>query len=102
MTFDEVLDQVRALLQQRSRVTYRSLKLRYQLDDEVLTGVTDELISAERVAVDEDGNVLVWTGVSPVPGSPFPISGSQPLPPHSPPPAAYTPPHLAERIRAEQ
>jgi class 3 adenylate cyclase len=62
MTFDEVLDQVRTLLQQRGRVTYRSLKLRYQLDDEVLAGVTDELISAERVAVDEDGKVLVWTG----------------------------------------
>jgi len=41
MTFDEVLDQVRALLQQRGRVTYRALKLRYQLDDEVLAGVTD-------------------------------------------------------------
>src|SRR5215475_13534394 len=62
MTFVEALDQVRALLQQRSRVTYRSLKLRYQLDDEVLAGVTDELISAERVAVDEDGKVLVWIG----------------------------------------
>ena len=60
MTFDEVLDQVRELLQQRGRVTYRSLKLRYQLDDELLAGVTDELIKAERVAADEDGKVLVW------------------------------------------
>jgi class 3 adenylate cyclase len=102
MSFDEVLDQVRALLQQRGRVTYRSLKLRYQLDDELLAGVTDELISAERIAVDEDGKVLVWTGTSPVPGSPFHASGSLPLTPHSLPPAAYTPPHLAERIRAEQ
>jgi class 3 adenylate cyclase/predicted ATPase len=62
VTFDEVLDQVRELLQQRGRVTYRSLKLRYQLDDELLTGVIDELISAERVAADEDGKVLVWVG----------------------------------------
>ncbi|HXG19539.1 MAG TPA: hypothetical protein VNN62_10765 [Methylomirabilota bacterium] len=31
MTFDEALDQIRALLRQRGRVTYRSLKLRYQL-----------------------------------------------------------------------
>jgi len=62
MTFDEVLDQVRELLQQRGRATYRSLKLRYQLDDEVLAGITDELIKAERVAADEDGEVLVWTG----------------------------------------
>src|SRR5215475_5456491 len=62
MTFDEVLDQVRELLQQRGRVTYRALKLRYQLDDEVLAGVTDELIKAERVAADEDGEVVVWIG----------------------------------------
>src|SRR5215468_11203461 len=62
MTFDEALDQVRKLLRQRGRVTYRALKLRYQLDDELLAGVTDELINAERVAVDEDGKVLVWTG----------------------------------------
>src|SRR5262245_27920660 len=60
MTFDEVLDQVRELLQQRGRVTYRSLKLRYQLDDELLAGITDELIKAERVAADENGEVLVW------------------------------------------
>src|SRR5438128_11064059 len=64
MTFDEVLEQVRELLQSKGRVTYRSLKLRYQLDDEVLAGVTDELISAERVAVDEDGKVVVWTGAA--------------------------------------
>jgi hypothetical protein len=64
MTFDEVLDQIRELLQQRGRVTSRSLKLRYQIDDEVLAGVTDELIKAERVAVDEGGEVLVWVGNS--------------------------------------
>jgi hypothetical protein len=62
MTFDEVLDQVRELLHQRGQVTYRSLKLRYQLDDALLAGVADELIKAERVAADEDGEVLVWSG----------------------------------------
>ena len=62
MTFDEVLDQVRELLQQRGRVTYRSLKLRFQLDDEMLAGVSEELIEAERVAADDNGKVLVWTG----------------------------------------
>ena len=60
MTFDEILDQVRELLRQRSRVTYRSLKLRFQLNDELLAGITDELIKAERVAADENGEVLVW------------------------------------------
>ena len=85
MTFDEVLDQVRELLQRRGRVTYRSLKLRYQLDDEVLAGVTDELIRAERVAAEEDGDVLVWIGASPVSGSTFQVSGSQPLAPSTQP-----------------
>ena|SRR2546422_5655265 len=79
MTFDEVLDQVRELLQQRGRVTYRSLKLRYQLGDEALAGVTDELTKAERVAADEDGEVLVWVGASPVSGPKFQVSTS-PLP----------------------
>ena len=91
MTFDEVLDQIRILLQQRGRVTYRSLKLRYQLDDELLAGVTDELISAERVAVDEDGKVLVWTGTSPGQSSEFKIPSS----PQPPTPTTQTPP--AER-----
>jgi hypothetical protein len=77
MTFDEVLDQVRELLQRRGRVTYRSLKLRYQLDDELLAGVTDELIKAERVAADEDGEVLVWTGASPVSSSEFQVPSSR-------------------------
>lgn len=62
MTFDEVLNQIRTLLHQRGRVTYRSLRLRYQLDDDLLAGITDELVSAERVAVDEDGKVLIWVG----------------------------------------
>ncbi len=62
MTFDEVLDQVRELLQQRGRVTYRSLKRRFALDDEYVEDLKGELIRAEGVAADEDGDVLVWTG----------------------------------------
>src|SRR5262245_40224879 len=69
MTFDEVLDQVRELLQQRGRVTYRSLKRRFDLDDEYLEDLKGELIRAEGVAADEDGDVLVWTGALPVSGS---------------------------------
>jgi hypothetical protein len=36
MDFYEVLDQVVALLRTRGRVTYRALKLQFQLDDEHL------------------------------------------------------------------
>src|SRR6266850_4524023 len=62
MTFDEVLEQVRELLQSKGRVTYRSLKRRFELDDEYLEDLKGELIRAEGVATDEDGDVLVWTG----------------------------------------
>ena len=44
MTFDEVLDQIRALLRQRGRVTYRSLKRRFNLDDEYVEDLKGELI----------------------------------------------------------
>src|SRR5215468_1681748 len=62
MTFDDVLTQVLTLLQREQRVSYRALKVRFQLDDDLLEAVKDELIYAKKLAVDEDGRVLVWTG----------------------------------------
>jgi class 3 adenylate cyclase/predicted ATPase len=102
MTFDEVLDQVRELLQQRGRVTYRSLKLRYQLDDELLTGVIDELISAERVAADEDGKVLVWTGGTEVIGPQSSVASPQPLAPSTRPSDGARAPLHAARADGER
>ena len=64
MTFDEVLEQVRELLQSKGRVAYRALKRRFELDDEYLEDLKAELIDAEHVACDEDGKVLVWVGKS--------------------------------------
>jgi len=96
MTFDEVLTQVRELLQDKGRVSYRALKLRFNLDDEYIEGLKDELIEAEQLAVDEGGKVLVWTG------GPEVASASAITPPQSQSPRNYTPPHLAERILAEQ
>jgi class 3 adenylate cyclase/tetratricopeptide (TPR) repeat protein len=77
MGFYEVLDQVVQLLQQRGRVTYRALKREFQLDDAFLEDLKDELIKAQRLAVDEQGDVLVWTGgIDPAPalGAPAPPS----------------------------
>ena len=62
MTFDTRLDGIIALLQRQGRVSYRALKRRFNLDDETLEVLKDELINAQRVAVDEDGRVLVWAG----------------------------------------
>src|SRR4029450_11975333 len=81
MDFYEILDQVMALLRTRGRVTYRALKLQFQLDDEHLETLKEELIEAQRVAADDNGKVLVWIGASPVSGSTFQVSDSQPLAP---------------------
>ena len=62
MTFDEILAQVLDLLQRQGRVSYRALKRRFDLDDEYLEDLKAEIIQAQRLAVDEDGVVLVWSG----------------------------------------
>jgi hypothetical protein len=67
MTFEEVLDQAMAMLQRRGRLTYRTLQLHFQLDDTHLEALKDELIYGQRLAADEDGRVLVWTGGAEVP-----------------------------------
>jgi len=80
-----------ALLRQRQRVTYRALKVQFQLDDEALEALRDELIEAQHLAADEAGRVLVWTGDV---GS-FSVFASAET---GRPPHVYTPPHLAEKI----
>ena len=84
MDFVAVVDQAIALLRQRSRVAYRTLKRQFQLDDEALEDLKVELIKSQRLAVDEDGNVLVWIGDAaspPLPTAAVPTSA----------PFSYTP-----------
>ena len=50
MDFVAVVDQVITLLRQRGRVAYRTLKVQFQLDDEALEALKDELIDAHQVA----------------------------------------------------
>jgi len=66
MNFYSVVDQVIALLRQRGRVTYRALKRQFALDDDALEDLKDELMYGQRLAADEDGRVLVWTGDMPM------------------------------------
>jgi predicted ATPase/class 3 adenylate cyclase len=65
MTFEEILDQAIAMLQHRGRLTYRTLKRQFQLDDTALDDLTHELMEGQRLAADERGTVLVWTGPGP-------------------------------------
>src|SRR5215470_4649099 len=99
MTFDEILAQVITLLQRQGRVSYRALKMRFNLDDEYLDVLKEELIDAQRVATDEDGRILVWVGDTtgtaavasqlPQPSPQAPLQQDQPakiaLPPTTPP-----------------
>src|SRR5262249_2465329 len=62
MTFEEILDQALAMLQRRRRVTYSTLRLQFQLDDEQLAALKDELLYSQPYAVDDAGRGLVWTG----------------------------------------
>jgi len=75
--FVAVVDQAIALLRQRGRLTYGTLKRQFQLDDAALDDLKDELIVGQRLAVDEDGRVLVWTGGT---SSAPPIASPVPLP----------------------
>jgi class 3 adenylate cyclase/tetratricopeptide (TPR) repeat protein len=94
MTFEEILDQAIAMLQRRGRLTYGTLKRQFQLDDAALDDLKNELIEGQRLAVDERGNVLVWTGdpasvAAPAAASVL-VQAQAPL--------AYTPPYLAQKI----
>src|SRR5215510_12251713 len=75
MTFDNIIAQVMTLLQRQGRVSYRALKMRFDLDDAYLDVLKEELIDAQRIALDEDGRILVWTGQA----EGVPLSASQSL-----------------------
>src|SRR4030095_9187437 len=95
MDYDAVLAQVIALLQQEQRVAYRVLKRRLQLDDELLEDLKDDLIYAKKLAVDEDGRVLVWTGGrsrAPTTASPVPPPATSDLSPAQGEAASVAPP----------
>ena len=92
MTFEEILDQALGMLQRRGRVTYRTLKRQFHLDEEPSRTSRTNSSYAQRMAADDDGKVLVWTGTParPLPPPPAADPGAAPR--------AYTPPYLAEKI----
>ncbi len=99
MDFYEVLDQIIDLLRSRGRVTYRAIKRQFDLDDEFLEDLKIELIKGQQLAVDEDSEVLVWTGEAPTtpePSSPPPTT--PPVEDLTSPPLSYTPQYLTDKI----
>ena len=94
MTFDEILTQVLDLLRRDGRVSYRALKRRFDLDEDYLEDLKAEIIQAKKLAVDEAGAVLVWTGDAAM--APALVSDQERAP------LAYTPSYLAEKILASR
>src|SRR5262249_40888492 len=68
-----------------------TLKRQFQLDDTALEDLTVELIKGQRLAADEDGEVLVWIGDAASPSAPAAAAPTTA-------PLGYTPSHLAEKI----
>src|SRR6266478_6978197 len=87
MTFDEILEQVIALLKRQGRVSYPALQIRFSLDDEYLEALKAEIIEAQQLATDENGRVLVWAGNT----AETSAAASPPAQP-TPPPAAQEQP----------
>jgi hypothetical protein len=94
--FSEIIEQASSLLRSKGRLSYRTLKLEFDLSEEQLEVLKEELIEVQELALDKDGKMLVWKGESATASAPTnTLAQSQP-------PASYTPKHLADRILAEQ
>src|SRR5215510_1757025 len=103
VTFNEVLSQTSAMLQQHGRVSYRALKRQFAIDDAFREDLKYELIAVQQRDVDQDDTVLVWTGEigSAAASMPAPATSAAVPPPalsHVQEPLAYTPSYLAEKI----
>src|SRR5262245_35702799 len=103
MTFDDILAQVLELLKRQGRVSYSALKRRFDIDDDYLNDLKDEILFTSPQLVDEGGRGLVWIGDQESASAQPPVSGtptltSAPAPDHERAPLSYTPQHLAEKI----
>lgn len=59
MTFEELLDQVLAMLQRRGRVSYRALQRQFALDEAYLADLKEAILFAHPQVTDEEGRSLV-------------------------------------------
>ncbi len=112
MKFSEIITHATALLQQRGRLSYRTLRMEFNLAEEQLDVLKEQLIDIEALAVDQDGKMLVWVGTDAEREkgkwgkgetrgkTEWENRGPGEAETATPPPVAYTPAHLAERIRA--
>jgi class 3 adenylate cyclase/energy-coupling factor transporter ATP-binding protein EcfA2 len=64
MKFSEVVAQTLAWLQRDGRVSYRALRLEFDLTEDMLDALKEELTEVKELALDKDGKMLVWAGTS--------------------------------------
>ena len=103
MTFDDILAQILDLLQRQGRVSYSALKRRFDLNDDYLNDLKDELLYVHPVR-DDEGKGLIWTGdtasgqaLTPQPAQPTPQPVVQGQPATQVAPLSTAPPLDAER-----
>src|SRR5215468_3667379 len=101
MDYDELVAKVIELLQREKRIPYRSLKRRFELDDDYIEDLKIDLIEAKRLAIDENDRILVWIGAAQevaapsAPTTPQPAAQEQQSPQVTP--LSPAPPPDAER-----
>src|SRR5215467_3711510 len=78
MTFDEILAQILDLLKRQGRVSYGALKRRFDLDDDYLNDLKNEILYVHPV-IDDEGRGLIWAGdtASGQAGAPQPAQTTQ-------------------------
>jgi hypothetical protein len=80
VTFNEVLSQTIAMLQQHGRVSYRAMKRQFAIDDAFLEDLKYELVAVQQRAIDQDSAVLVWTGETGAAAAPIVDDGARFIP----------------------
>jgi class 3 adenylate cyclase/tetratricopeptide (TPR) repeat protein len=89
MSFLEIVGRAKAHLREQGRVSLRALRREFDLDDESLEELVEELVDLQQVAVRE-GQVLSWVGPAPSETS-APEPEARPAP-RTPPEVAAAPP----------
>lgn len=89
MDFDQILDQAIEMLQRRGRVSYRALKRQFDLEDDYLKDLKDEILYTQPHVVEDGERGLVWPDTSEL---------SDPRDVAEPSPLTYTPKHLTDKI----
>ncbi len=88
MNLLEIVAQVRQHLEQNGRVSYRMLRRQFELDEDGLEDLIEELVDIQGVAVREE-RALAWSGDA-VEAAPAATPERDPR--------SYTPKHLADKI----